>query len=106
MSRISEYIDRRVKREMNLPENVELWSEVNVVFEAGMEIHGIAVEILHKELRYLHAVKNKGRITKIETAEKFLAMAVPALQDWCRRKTGEPLEDNWYKPPKPKRRAL
>jgi hypothetical protein len=106
-TRIGNYIEHRVKRGMNPPENVafkvdEIWASA----ETPWMRYGICVKIIVDDVMYFHAVKNKGQLTKMETAEEFLKLAVDKLQEWCRKRTGEALVDRWYAPPKPKSRKL
>ena len=106
MGRIPAYITKRLKKEMNQPKNVTFQMTENMSPDGFWIIYAIAVSIVVDGAEYRHAARSRCRITKIETAERFLELAVPRLQAWCRKRTGEELKGEWYNPPGTKRRIL
>lgn len=112
MSRIPEHLKNRLKKGMNIPKTVEMQIAPGEKPYTYTLRAVIKVEVGDD---LTATIKNNGVITKIETAEKLLALALPKMQRVLKEKALKYYPDHnfginwelpWYEPPKPLRRTI
>lgn len=102
--RIDDYITKRMK-DIKLPEEVKITFDILDPFDSARPHFIIEIEVKDKG-KWRSSTSWNGLITKIETAEKLFERTIKTLQDRARCHTKLEFHEEWFRPPKGRKRTL